>query len=101
MWANMRIIVLLNTLKVGSLRTRQMLKVDLCANGAGAYAPYAPPCLRACMCCHTTLHLKSLPYGAVRPGSADISVVLPATNSKTKVDDVIISIDTILIVSML
>ena len=43
MWANMRIIVLLNALKVGSLRTRQMLKVDLCANGAGAYAPYAPP----------------------------------------------------------
>ena len=39
----MRIIVLLNALKVGSLRTRQMLKVDLCANGAGAYAPYAPP----------------------------------------------------------
>ena len=41
MWANMRI-----SLKVGvtrSLRTRQMLKVDLCANGAGAYAPYAPP----------------------------------------------------------
>ena len=55
MWANMRIF------KVGvtrSLRTRQiaelrnnyttyinlrMLKVDLCANGAGAYAPYAPP----------------------------------------------------------
>ena len=46
MWANMRIIVLLNCLKVGvtrSLRTRQMLKVDLCASGAGAYAPYAPP----------------------------------------------------------
>ena len=43
MWANMRIIVLLNALKVGSLRTRQMLKVDLCTNGAGAYAPYAPP----------------------------------------------------------
>ena len=46
MWANMCIIVLLNSLKVGvtrSLRTRQMLKVDLCANGAGAYAPYAPP----------------------------------------------------------
>ena len=46
MWANMRIIVLLTSLKVGvtrSLRTRQMLKVDLCANGAGAYAPYAPP----------------------------------------------------------
>ena len=46
MWANMRIIVLLNSLKVGvtrSLRTRQMLKVDLCANGAGVYAPYAPP----------------------------------------------------------
>ena len=42
MWANMRIVVLLNALKVGSLRTRQMLKVDLCANGAGAYAPYAP-----------------------------------------------------------
>ena len=39
----MRIIVLLNALKVGWLRTRQMLKVDLCANGAGAYAPYAPP----------------------------------------------------------
>ena len=42
MWANMRII----SLKVGvtrSLRTRQMLKVDLCANRAGAYAPYAPP----------------------------------------------------------
>ena len=43
MWANIRIIVLLNALKVGSLRTRQMLKVDLCANGADAYAPYAPP----------------------------------------------------------
>ena len=43
MWANVRIIVLFNALKVGSLRTRQMLKVDLCANGAGAYAPYAPP----------------------------------------------------------
>ena len=46
MWANMRIIVLLNSLKVGvtrSLRTRQMLKVDHCAYGAGAYAPYAPP----------------------------------------------------------
>ena len=43
MWANMRIIVLLNAVKVGSLRTRQMLKVDFCANGAGAYAPYAPP----------------------------------------------------------
>ena len=39
----MRIIVLLDALKVGSFRTRQMLKVDLCANGAGAYAPYAPP----------------------------------------------------------
>ena len=46
MWENMRIIVLLNSLKLGvtrSLHTRQMLKVDLCANGAGAYAPYAPP----------------------------------------------------------
>ena len=46
MWANMCIIVLLNSLKVGvtrSLRTRQMLKVDLCVNGAGAYALYAPP----------------------------------------------------------
>ena len=46
MWAHMCIIVLLNSLKVGvtrSLRTRKMLKVDLCANGAGAYAPYAPP----------------------------------------------------------
>ena len=46
MWANMRIIVLLNSLKVGvtrSLRTRQMLRVDLCAKRVGAYAPYAPP----------------------------------------------------------
>ena len=46
MWAHMCIIVLLNSLKVGvtrSLRTRKMLKVDLCANGAGAYEPYAPP----------------------------------------------------------
>ena len=38
MWANMRMTVGVTR----SLRTRQMLKVDLCANGAGAYAPYAP-----------------------------------------------------------
>ena len=47
MWANMYIIVVkVVIVKVGvtrSLRARQMLKVDLCASGAGAYAPYAPP----------------------------------------------------------
>ena len=35
-WANMR-------MKVGVTRSLRTLKVDLCANGAGAYAPYAPP----------------------------------------------------------
>ena len=36
----------LYSLKVGvthSLRMRQMLKVDLCTNGTGPCAPYAPP----------------------------------------------------------
>ena len=37
MWANMHNCI---TLKVGVTRS---LKVDLCASGAGAYAPYAPP----------------------------------------------------------
>ena len=40
-WANMRISLKVDLTR--SLRKRQMLKVDLCANGAGAYAPYAPP----------------------------------------------------------
>ena len=43
MWANMRIIVLLNSLKVGVTRSLRRRQMDLCANGAGAYAPYAPP----------------------------------------------------------
>ena len=53
----MHIIVLLNALKVGSFRTRQMLKVDLSANGAGAYTPYAPPLPTGlCMCGRTGGH---------------------------------------------
>jgi len=43
MWANMRIIVLLNSLKVGVTSSHRTRKVDICANGGGAYAPYAPP----------------------------------------------------------
>ena len=56
MWANMCITLLesrrdmlapeIKTLSYATTIQRTltlMLKVDLCANGAGAYAPYAPP----------------------------------------------------------
>ena len=56
MWANMYIILLesrrdmpapqIKTLSYATTIQRTltlMLKVDLCANGAGAYAPYTPP----------------------------------------------------------
>ena len=76
MWANMR------TFKVGvtrSLRASQiaelrnnyttymnlrMFKVDLCANGAGAYAPYAPP-LPTGLCMKQYLPWVMLPAGGV------------------------------------
>lgn len=46
------------------------------------------------MCCHTTLHLKSLAYGVIRPGSADVSLVVPVTNSDLQVGNIIIYVVT-------
>ena len=65
----MRIIVLLNALKVGSLRTRQMLKVDLCANGAGAYAPYAPPLPTGLITNHSKIAQNNTLYVGMAPTS--------------------------------
>ena len=40
------------------------------------------------MRCHTTLHLRSLAYGAVRPGSADIFCCSSCNKFKYKVHDI-------------